>query len=360
MKKLVFTLVSLFALTVNASAMSFEQAQEQALFLTDKMAYELNLTPEQYDAAYEINLDYLMGITTSEDVFNEYWTRRNLDLSYVLLDWQYRTFCDALYFYRPLYWDAGFWHFRIYARYPHRSWFYFDRPTVYISYHGEHCWRHFGDRGYYHGRVFVSRGTNNHSRGQIVGGMRDSWNGKGRTFDNRHNNGGNNRGFRNNNIGNHNGGNNGGVGERNHNGGVNNSGFGNRNNNGGNRSGFGNPSSTRETVTPRRNPSISQNQSTTTNLNRGNMVSSNRSSSMSSTRSSSISSSSTMSTPSHTPSSTMSTPSRSSSSSFGSSTRSMSSHSSSFGGGSRSGGGGFGSSHGSGGARGGFGGGGHR
>lgn len=186
MKKLVFTLVVLATFTLNASAMSYEQAREQALFLTDKMAYELNLTPDQYDAAYEINLDYLMGVSTADEVFNDYWTRRNLDLSYVLLDWQYRMFCDALYFYRPLYWDAGFWHFRIYARYPHRGWFYFDRPRVYISYHGEHCWRNFGDRGYYHGRVFAHTtvGTSNHSRARIEGGMRDNWNGKGRNFGN--------------------------------------------------------------------------------------------------------------------------------------------------------------------------------
>ena len=46
----------LLTLTATISAMSYEQAREQALFLTDKMAYELNLTEEQYDAAYEIIL----------------------------------------------------------------------------------------------------------------------------------------------------------------------------------------------------------------------------------------------------------------------------------------------------------------
>ncbi len=48
--------------TMTASAMSYEQARNDALFLTDKMTYELNLTDEQYEAAYEINLDYLMGV----------------------------------------------------------------------------------------------------------------------------------------------------------------------------------------------------------------------------------------------------------------------------------------------------------
>ena len=146
------TLVALITMTVQASAMSYEQARDQALFLTDKMAYELNLTDDQYEAAYEINLDYLMGINSRSDLFGNYWTQRNLDLSYILLDWQYRAFVDAAYFYRPLYWDAGFWHFRIYARYPHRDYFFFGRPAFYASYRGGHSWRMNGGASWYHGR----------------------------------------------------------------------------------------------------------------------------------------------------------------------------------------------------------------
>ena len=95
MKKFMLTLVALITMTVQASAMSYEQARDQALFLTDKMAYELNLTDDQYEAAYEINLDYLMGINDHRDLFGNYWTQRNLDFSYILLDWQYRAFVNA-------------------------------------------------------------------------------------------------------------------------------------------------------------------------------------------------------------------------------------------------------------------------
>ena len=52
MKKLLITLLTLLAFAYQAKAMSFEQARQQALFLTDKMAYELNLTDDQYEAAY--------------------------------------------------------------------------------------------------------------------------------------------------------------------------------------------------------------------------------------------------------------------------------------------------------------------
>ena len=60
MKKIMIALMML-AIAATGKAMSYEQARNEALFLTDKMAYELNLTDEQYEAAYEINLDYLMG-----------------------------------------------------------------------------------------------------------------------------------------------------------------------------------------------------------------------------------------------------------------------------------------------------------
>lgn len=185
MKKFIIALVAMFTMTfTTASAMSYEQAREQALFLTDKMAYELNLTDDQYEAAYEVNLDYLMGINTYDDLYGVYWRQRNLDLSYILLDWQYRAFCDAHYFYRPLYWDGGFWHFGIYARYPRRDYFFFGRPHFYVSYRGDHCWRVNGGRSWYHGRVY---GRPYHG-GQPRMGMRDGFNrgdyGRGQSFGN--------------------------------------------------------------------------------------------------------------------------------------------------------------------------------
>lgn len=160
----------LFTLTFTANAMSYEQARQQALFLTDKMAYELNLTDDQYEAAYEINLDYLMSVNTVDDLYGSYWRYRNLDLSYILLDWQYRAFCDAAYFYRPLYFSGGYWRFGIYARYPYRDYYYFHRPRVYVSYCGGHSWHSNHGRSWYHGRDLRPRHTKNHF------GMRDGFN----------------------------------------------------------------------------------------------------------------------------------------------------------------------------------------
>lgn len=185
MKRMIIALVAMFMMTfTTASAMSYKQARQQALFLTDKMAYELNLTEDQYEAAYEVNLNYLMSVDTYDDLYGAYWRQRNMDLSYILLDWQYRTYLNATYFYRPLYWNAGYWHFVIYARYPRRDYFYFGCPHFYVSYRGGHSWRVNGNRSWYHGKRFGGPHPGGHPRV----GMRDRFNrgdyGRGRSFGN--------------------------------------------------------------------------------------------------------------------------------------------------------------------------------
>ena len=255
MKKFILALVAMVTMTfTTASAMSYEQARQQALFLTDKMAYELNLTDDQYEAAYETNLDYLMSVNTVDDLYGIYWRQRNMDLSYILLDWQYRTFINATYFYRPLYWDAGYWHFGIYARYPHRDYFYFGRPHFYVSYCGGHSWRMNGGRSWYHGRSFGGPRPGGHPRV----GMRDGFNrgdfGRGQSFGNMNRNNGNSNRNNGHSFGNMSRGNDNrpqSVNRPQNNGGFGNqsSSFGNQNRQFGNRQ-----SSTRTTVT-RENPS---------------------------------------------------------------------------------------------------------
>ena len=173
MKKMIFALVMMLTATLSASAMSYERARNEALFLTDKMAYELNLTDAQYEAAYEINLDYLMGVATYDDVYGPYWERRNMDMSYILYQWQWDAVCAASYFFRPLYWSAGHWHFAIYARYTVRDFFYFGRPHFYATYRGGHAWHVNGGRSWYHGRADHFRPAVANGRQHF--GMRSQW-----------------------------------------------------------------------------------------------------------------------------------------------------------------------------------------
>ena len=136
MKKM-FTLAMVMLMTITANAMSYNAAKNEALFLSDKMAYELNLTDTQYDAVYEINLDYLMSVNRHADVFGIWWDRRNADLRFVLTAWQYEKYVALNHFYRPISWHNGTWMFHVYSHYD-RAKFFKHHPTVFVSYKGGH------------------------------------------------------------------------------------------------------------------------------------------------------------------------------------------------------------------------------
>ena len=136
MKKMMILAV-MMVMTISANAMSYNAAKHEALFLSDKMAYELNLTAAQYEAVYEINLDYLMSLNGHGDVFGIWWDRRNADLRFVLTPWQYDKYVALNHFYRPVAWKAGGWTFAVYSHYG-RDRFYNAHPRVFVSYRGGH------------------------------------------------------------------------------------------------------------------------------------------------------------------------------------------------------------------------------
>ena len=152
MKKFLITAVALLTATVfEASAMSTARARQEALFLTDKMAYELDLTDYQYEAVYEINFDYFASLVGTSDILGIYWNRRANELGYVLTSWQYRRFLESEYFYRPVVYRNNVLHFAIYDYYAHTR-FYRPAPKHYAHYRGNrhyhkapHNNRHFAD-----------------------------------------------------------------------------------------------------------------------------------------------------------------------------------------------------------------------
>ena len=143
--KRLMILAVMMVMTISANAMSYNAAKHEAFFLSDKMAYELNLTAAQYEAVYEINLDYLMSLNGHADVFGIWWNRRNADLRYVLNAWQYDKYITLAHFYRPVAWKAGGWTFAVYSHY-NRGHFYNDRPKVFVTYKGGNSHKH--DRFY--------------------------------------------------------------------------------------------------------------------------------------------------------------------------------------------------------------------
>lgn len=163
MKRLMFTLLLMVATVLPSFSMSYEEARRQAWFLTDKMAYELNLTPEQYDRAYQINLDYLMSIRTASDCDGYYWRYRDADFRCVLFDWQYSLYATLDYFFRPVRWVRSAWYYPVSDRY-RWGYYYFDRPAVYVSYRGG-MWNRRGHESrspYYAFRPTPGQGMRNH------------------------------------------------------------------------------------------------------------------------------------------------------------------------------------------------------
>ena len=151
-----FLIFAVMALGVLAShAIPFEEARREALLLTDKMAYELNVNEAQYEALYEINLDYLMSLSSSRDVKGTHLNRRNYDINCVLTPMQYSKFYKADYFYTPAKWDAGVV-LKVYTRYPDRSKMYRKAPYSYSVYRGSHSWANNGNKSWYKGKDFKS------------------------------------------------------------------------------------------------------------------------------------------------------------------------------------------------------------
>ena len=101
MKKMII-MAMMMTIAISASAMTYSKARTEALFLSDKMAYELGLTKSQYEAVYEIKTIYQ----------------------------------KADYFYRPLKWQNKSLTMTVYTRYSNKSKMYRGRPSAYTSYKG--------------------------------------------------------------------------------------------------------------------------------------------------------------------------------------------------------------------------------
>lgn len=141
MKRYLLTFfIALFSFT--AKAISYEEASRQAWFLTDKMAYELNLTAEQCDRAYQINLDYLMNLRSPSDCVGSYWYYRDADLRCILFDWQYNLMRTLDYFFRPVRYHQSRWYYPVFDHYRY-GYYFFERPLVCINYRGG-MWRRRG------------------------------------------------------------------------------------------------------------------------------------------------------------------------------------------------------------------------
>ena len=135
--------------------LGYDEARRQALFLSDKMAYELALNEAQFEAVYEINLDYLLNMRGERSIYGDYWVRRNSDMFYVLNPTQYNVFVNYDYFYRPVSWTNNYYSYNIYNYYDN-SVYYYNQPVYYDSYRGG---RNQLSNSYYAGRFGERTGS---------------------------------------------------------------------------------------------------------------------------------------------------------------------------------------------------------
>ena len=163
MKKLtsLWMMILMLCMSIPAmGAMGMSKVRENARFLTDRMAYELKLTPMQYDDVYEVNFDFIdnvrhimddvvRGYDHAVDRYYQFLDYRNDDLRWILSVSQYRRFMGVDYFYRPVYTTTSNWLFRIYKVYHDVKHFYFDKPHHYKTYKGGHYRTHYGNVSYY-------------------------------------------------------------------------------------------------------------------------------------------------------------------------------------------------------------------
>ncbi|MBQ9649887.1 MAG: hypothetical protein IJV25_05640 [Prevotella sp.] len=136
MKKIMMTLAMMVTIVTSAAAMTFNEAREHALFLTDKMAYELGLSTAQINNVYEINYDFVIAVAIQGQPFSACQSRRDMDMRFVLSDYQYHLYKKTKYFYHPMSSSRNVWSFSIYNYYTDRGRMYSTQPSHYKDYRG--------------------------------------------------------------------------------------------------------------------------------------------------------------------------------------------------------------------------------
>lgn len=143
-----------------AFAFDLGDVRLNARFLTDRMAFELNLNQRQYNDLYEINYDFFVNVNPyisamarydvrAIDAYYRYLDERNDDLRWILPSAAYVKFMSIDYFFRPICAMNNMCYIRVYKAYPDRHFFYFGLPPHYYTYSGAHGRKHCGGISFY-------------------------------------------------------------------------------------------------------------------------------------------------------------------------------------------------------------------
>ena len=164
------------AMTLHAQSMSITAMRSNARFLTDRMAYTLNIRdPFLIDEMYRINYDYILGVNGYLDdvalgyYYDDYMAvcaARDLALRNLLGVRIWNSLIGYSYFHRPIVFANRGWHFSIYDhdRYgAHHFFFHAPRPFT-GGYGGGHFFHGMAPKG---GRPHVAPSRPNNGRPQV-------------------------------------------------------------------------------------------------------------------------------------------------------------------------------------------------
>lgn len=149
-------MLAISPMVMNAQPMSYYAIRDNARYLTDRMAYTLNIAADLLDDLYMINYDYICGVNDYlDDValgyrYDDYMAviaARDLALRRLLAPWQWERLIGIDYFYRPIVFRNHRWSFSIYAYDPYRTRFYFRAPRPFNDYRGGRFFAGMNPRG---------------------------------------------------------------------------------------------------------------------------------------------------------------------------------------------------------------------
>ena len=145
--RMILAILALVVGTMIAEArpMSYAAMRNNARFLTDRMAYTLNLNPALLDDLYYINYDYICGVNDYLDdvalgyYYDDYMSvvrERDYALRRLLSLAEWNLLVTYDYFYRPITFADRAWRFGIYAFDHRHDHFYCRLPRLYDTYRG--------------------------------------------------------------------------------------------------------------------------------------------------------------------------------------------------------------------------------
>lgn len=118
MRQLIISIATALMVILPAKAQRLGNISIEAQYITDKMMLELGINNDLRGSILRLNMNYLNGINSYRDINSKIWKQRNKELKRLMDSRQWKRYCDAYYFYRPIEWQNNAYVHNIYNKYP--------------------------------------------------------------------------------------------------------------------------------------------------------------------------------------------------------------------------------------------------